>query len=105
MPTYTGRSFGPFSSGGWAVAECSASIGTTPTLVQAFQDCGFPGGGGGAAIPGSTLSTTIQPHAALTAILGATTDCTASPGACVVGLVRFEQDGTMSTHLTPLTFS
>ena len=29
----------------------------------------------------------------------------AAPGTCVVGLVRFEQDGTMSTHLTPLTFA
>ncbi len=27
------------------------------------------------------------------------------PDTCVVGLVRFEQDGTVSTHLTPLTFA
>ena len=75
------------------------------TLLQAFQGCGFPGGAGVATIPGSTYATTVQPTATLTAILGAVTDCRAAPGTCVVGLVRFEQDGTMSTHLTPLTFA
>lgn len=104
MPTYLGRSFGPFPSGGWATAECDASIGTSPSLYQVFQYCGFPGNASMVAIPGSTMTTTVAPHASLTAVLGATTDCAASPGACVIGLVRFEQDGSMSTHLEPLTF-
>jgi hypothetical protein len=105
MSTYVGPSFGPFGTGGWAVAECRADIGSSPSLLQAFQGCGFPGGAGVATIPGSTYSTIVQPTATLTAILGATTDCRAAAGTCVVGLVRFEQDGTMSTHLAPLTFA
>ena len=105
MSTYVGPSFGPFGTGGWAVAECRADIGASPTLLQAFQGCGFPGGAGVANIPGSTYATTVQPTATLTAILGTVTNCRAAPGTCVVGLVRFEQDGTMSTHLTPLTFA
>lgn len=105
MPTYVGRSFGPFTSGDWVTVECAASIGTAPTLYQAFQDCGFPGNASMVDVPGSTMTTTVAPQASLTAVLGATTDCTAAPGACVIGLVRFEQDGTMSTHLAPLTFA
>ena len=105
MSTYVGPSFGPFTTGGWAVAECRSDIGSSPTLLAAFQGCGFPGGAGVATIPGSTYSTTVQPTATLTAILGGVTDCRAAPGTCVVGLVRFEQDGTMSTHLAPLTFA
>jgi len=104
LPSYSGTPWGPFGSGTWAEVECRADIGTSPTLLQAFQGCGFPGGAGVAPIIGSTLSTTVQPVASLTAVLGGVTDCRAAPGTCVLGLVRFEQDGSMSTHLVPLTF-
>jgi hypothetical protein len=56
-------------------------------------------------IDGSTLDTDIEVNATISRILGGTTDCTDTPGACVVGLVRFELDGSLSTHLAPTTFA
>ena len=41
----------------------------------------------------------------ITRILGGTTDCTASDGACVIGLVRWEQDGTITSVFVPLSFA
>ncbi|HEV7762556.1 MAG TPA: hypothetical protein VGO78_26285, partial [Acidimicrobiales bacterium] len=58
----------------------------------------------GVTVDGSTLATTIDVQGTITRILGGTTDCTAAPGTCVVGLVRLEQDGSVSTHLAPVAF-
>ena len=70
-----------------------------------FERCAIPTGGGVVnATIGSQVQVTIRPAATMTPILGGTTDCTASPGACVVGLVRWEQDASVSTVLTPITF-
>ena len=106
MSTYVGPSFGPFNDGRLGGRRVPRRHRLPPPPCSlAFQGCCIPGGAGVATIPGSTYSTTVQPTATLTAILGTVTNCLAAPGTCVVGLVRFEQDGTMSTHLTPLTFA
>jgi hypothetical protein len=51
-----------------------------------------------------TLDLAAELPATITRILGGTTDCAAAPGACVVGLVRFEQDGSLTSHLVPVSF-
>lgn len=56
-------------------------------------------------IEGSTYDTTVHPGAAVTTVLGRSVDCAAAPATCVVGLVRFEQDASLSTHLVPVSFA
>jgi hypothetical protein len=55
-------------------------------------------------VEGSTLDTSLDVRSSIPKILGGTTDCTTSADACVVGLVRLEQDGSVSHHLTPISF-
>ena len=104
QPTYAGPTV-LLPTGGWAVTMCDAAVGTRPNLVQLFQHCAVPPGFGPVAVPGSTSSTTVRTPRTITKILGGTTSCGASPGACVIGLSRWEQDGTVSVAFTPLTFA
>jgi hypothetical protein len=104
QPTYAGPTV-LLPTGGWAVTMCDAAVGTRPNLVQLFQHCAMPPGFGPVAVPGSTSSTTVRTPRTITKILGGTTSCGASPGACVIGLSRWEQDGTVSVVFTPLTFA
>jgi hypothetical protein len=105
MPTYAGRLIGPFASGGWVLAQCEATLLNDLTLLGAFVHCGFGPSLQPVTIAGSTLAATNVVEATITRILGGTTDCTAAPGTCVLGLLRFEQDGSISHHLQPLTFA
>lgn len=104
MPTYDGRSIGPFPTGGWVLAQCDAALLDGPSLYAAFDLC-TPLSAALVTIEGSTHDTTVHPGAAVTTILGRSVDCTAAPGTCVVGLVRFEQDASLSTHLVPVSFA
>jgi hypothetical protein len=104
LATYAGPTI-LFPTGGWGLSQCDRAVGSTPTLVDVFVHCAIPPGGGTVAVPGSTSSTTIVARASITKILGGTTDCTTSAGACVVGLFRWEQDGTVSAHTTPISFA
>jgi hypothetical protein len=74
------------------------------TLFGVFTQCSLPPPTRPVDVAGSTLETTFPVESTITKILGGTTDCTASPGACVVGLVRFEQDATLSAHVVPVEF-
>jgi hypothetical protein len=104
LATYAGPTI-LFPTGGWGLSQCDRAVGSTPTLVDVFTHCAIPPGGGVVTVPGSTSSTTIAAQATITKILGGTTDCTTSAGACVVGLFRWEQDGTVSAHTTPISFA
>jgi hypothetical protein len=105
MPTYDGPSVFGFPTGGWALTQCDSAIFDDPTLLGAFTHCSAAPPTRAVTIDGSTLDTDIDVNATISRILGGTTDCTDTPGACVVGLVRFELDGSLSTHLAPTTFA
>lgn len=104
-PTYEGEPIGPFPTGGWSTAQCSAELGTAPTLADAFALCANNDALTSVTIDGSTLPPTPLPvGATIEHILGGTTDCAAASGACVLGLFRFEEDGSFTAHTAPLTF-
>jgi hypothetical protein len=104
-PTYEGEPLGPFPTGGWSTAQCSAELGTAPTLYDAFALCAGNGALTSVTISGSTLPATALPvDASIDHLLGGTTDCTAASGACILGLFRFEEDGSFTVHTAPLTF-
>jgi hypothetical protein len=105
MPTYAGPMFWIFPTGGWAVTQCDKAILDQATLAGALTHCGAAPVTRAVTVDGSTLEAPLDVRATLTKIIGGTTDCTTAPGACVVGLVRLEQDGSLSTHLTPISFS
>jgi hypothetical protein len=104
MSTYAGPLIGPFASGGWALTQCDRAVLDEPTLFGAFVHCAALPPTRAVTIETSTLDTTFDAQAVITKILGGTTDCTAAPDACVIGLVRFEQDTSLSTHLVPVAF-
>jgi hypothetical protein len=104
-PTYEGTPIGPFPTGGWVTAQCSAALGPSPTLGEAFSLCGRNAALTGVTIPGSTLPPTPLPvDATIEHVLGGTTDCTVAAGACVLGLLRFEEDASVTVHMVPLSF-
>jgi hypothetical protein len=104
-PTYAGAPIGPFATGGWVTAQCSADLGASPTLGEAFAHCAANAALTGVTITGSALPPTPLPvDATIEHVLGGTTDCAATSGACVLGLLRFEQDATVTIHTAPLTF-
>jgi hypothetical protein len=103
QPTYAGPPV-LFPTGGWAVAQCDASVLGDTSLWGVFQHCAIPPGGGPVDVPGTTSSTAIQAQGTITTILGDTVDCTASPDACVVGMTRWEQDATTSTAFASISF-
>jgi hypothetical protein len=104
MPTYSGVPAEPFPTGGWALTQCDRAVLDQADLLGVFTHCSVPPPTRGVTIEGSTLDATFAVEATITRILGGTTDCTATPDACVVGLVRLEQDFSLSTHLVPVTF-
>jgi len=101
MPTYAGPSLLGFATGGWALVQCDAGVLDEPSLYGVFTHCS---GANARAVdvPTSTLDTTFPVAATITRILGGTTDCRVA--ACVAGLVRFEQDASLSHHLVPVAF-
>ena len=106
QPTYVGPP-SLFASGGWSLAQCDASVKSATgqvTLLGLFQSCGFPPGGGVVDVTASSLEREVAVLRSLPRFLGGTTDCGASPGACVVGLTRLEVDGSISHHLVPISF-
>jgi hypothetical protein len=104
MPSYAGPTLWIFPTGGWAVTQCDRAILDDATLGGVLTHCSTAPVTRGVTVDGSTLATTIDVRASVTKVLGGTTDCTAAPGTCVVGLVRLEQDGSVSTHLAPVAF-
>jgi hypothetical protein len=104
MPTYAGTPAGPFLTGGWALTQCDRAVVDQADLFGVFTHCSVAPPTRIVTIDGSTLDTALDVQATITKILGGTTDCTAAPGACVVGLVRLEQDLSLSTHLQPIAF-
>jgi hypothetical protein len=104
MASYDGPALLGFATGGWALTQCAAAVLDDPGLFGVLTHCSVAPPTTGVDVPGSTLATTFPVAATITRILGGTTDCTTGPGACVVGLVRFEQDASLSTHLRPVAF-
>jgi hypothetical protein len=105
VSTYTGVPAGLFATGGWALTQCDRAVLDQPDLLGVFTHCSVPPPTQGVTIDGSTLDAPFKVEATITRILGGTSNCAAAPDACVVGLVRLEQDLSLSTHLVPVTFS
>jgi len=103
MPTYDGPAVW-FPTGHWALTQCDAAVEQDQTLLGVFTHCAQLPPTRGVEIPGSTLDTTWDADATIHKILGGTTDCTASPGACVIGLVRWEADAQVTAHFADLSF-
>jgi hypothetical protein len=101
QPTYPGRTFGPFSSGVAAVAQCSRSFAESPNLFTYFDGCATT------AIPLTITDPDFEVgfdvHTAITTFTGRQIDCSAAE-ACTAGVVRFDQDGSMTSLTTLLTF-
>jgi hypothetical protein len=103
QPTYTGRALGPFPTGVAAVAQCAATAADAPSLFAAFDGCGtlttVP-----VTVTGSTADVALTVRSTLTTFTGKTVDCTV-PGACVVGVYRFDQDGSSAFVAQAVTFA
>ena len=107
MGDYVGRPL-LFATGEWApVQVCDRSVRDAPaTLADVLTKCATPPGDANVTVVDHTTTNTVSVPGRFTATLGgATFDCTTSAGACVVGLVRWEQDATVTTRLRPLTFA
>lgn len=103
MPTYRdGRPVWIFPSGAWALVQCDAAVGESPSLYATFAGCAAAPTSRTVDVPGSELHEPIEVRAGFTSFLGDQVDCTGSPGDCVVGLIRLEEDGTVTTHLAPI---
>lgn len=105
MAGYAGRTILGFPTGQWSITQCDAAVLSRLDLVGALTHCGAAPTTRAVDVPGSSLDEALEARSTLPRILGGTTDCTTAPGTCVAGLVRFEQDGSFSAHLTPLTFA
>ncbi len=104
MPTYEGPLVaGVLPTGQWQVLQCDRQILDHPHLFGVWAFCALPTQN--VTVNGSTLDVVQPVRATITRILGGTTDCTTEPEACVLGLVRFEQDTSTTIHLVPLRFN
>ena len=92
-------------TGGWSLAQCDMAVGTAPNLTSVLQHCSVPPAGGQVQVSAPTSTSTVAVRASIPRILGGTTDCTASEAACVIGLFRWEQDGTVTSAFVPLSFA
>ena len=103
MASYDGPMLWIVHTGTWAVGQCDAALTADPTMAGVFRLCTVPPGGGAVDVPGSTLSAEVEAQAGFTPPIGDPVDCTTGPAACVVALVRVEQDGSFSLLTSPLT--
>lgn len=101
MPSYAGRPIGPFPTGGWMLTQCDADVADAPTLWAAFDGCAVPPSSRAVDVPGSTLDASIDVRVSITTFLGRSVGCT-EPSGCVVGLFRFEQDGSATFLSVPI---
>jgi len=102
--TYEGPTLWIFPTGGWALTQCDRAVLDDVTLGGLLVHCAAGPPTRGVTVEGTSLDTTLEVRSTITKILGGTTDCAAAPGRCVVGLARFEQDGSVSAHLAPVSF-
>lgn len=116
MSSYAGP--GPASGGGssgqWWLVQCNRNVSLFPAVgwsgeqymwglllnCSVYSPPAVP-----VTVPGSTLQATVNVRARISNLLLQTTDCTTAPGACAVGLVRLEQDGTLTQALAPIVFA
>jgi len=105
MPTYDGPNLGPFPTGDWALVQCDAALADAPSLYAAFDRCAPPPNAAAVTVTGSTLDADLPVASSFTSFLGREVDCTTGPGACVIGLYRFDMDAQSSAWLTPITFA
>ena len=83
----------------------AVTVSTKEDLARVLRECSVPPGGGRLDVSAPTSTSTVPVQSSITRIFGGTTDCTASDGACVIGLVRWEQDGTITSAFVPLSFA
>ena len=103
QPTYEGVPIGPWQTGIAAVAQCAATTAASPSLATALDGCSAVGSLP-VTVTGSTVDETLTVATTFTTFTGRTIDC-AEPGSCVVGLYRFEEDGSSTFSGSPVTFA
>jgi hypothetical protein len=103
MPSYDGPVV-VVPSGRWVIAQCDASVGDQPSLVDVARRCGPVDGAGIVTVTGSDLTLSVGVHTTVRPVLGDTVNCRTGPHACVLALTRQEQDGTVTIHTTPIAF-
>lgn len=103
QPTYAGLPIGPWETGRAAIAQCAATTAAAPSLFTALDGCSTTGSRA-VAITGSTIDGTVPVATTFTTFTGRAVDC-AEPGACVVGLYRFEEDGSSTFAGSSVTFA
>ena len=104
MVGYGGPPIFGFPTGGWTLTQCDRALLGQLNLGGALTHCSTAPPTLAVGVTSPSYTATLEAPATITKILGGTTDCAASAGACVVGLVRFEQDGSFSAHLVPVSF-
>ena len=104
MPTLRRAEPGPFPTGDWVLVQCDAALADAPSLYAAFDRCAPPPNAVAVTVTGSTFDGDVPVASSFTSFLGREVDCTTGPGACVVGLYRFDMDAQSSAWLTPITF-
>lgn len=101
--SYDGRPVWIFPSGGWSLTQCDAAVLDDPGLGSVFDSCA-------AAttrvvtVDDNELHQPIEVRSSFTSFLGREVDCTTAPGACLVGLVRLEENTDVNIQLTPIAF-
>jgi hypothetical protein len=102
--SYDGRPVWIFPSGGWSLTQCDAAVGDAPTLAGLFDGCAAAPTTRAVTVDDNQLHGPLEVRSTFTSFLGREVDCAAAPGACAVGLVRLEENGVVSAHLTPVAF-
>lgn len=105
MPSYDGPELQLARVGAWGLVECSRDVIADATLAGAYRHCAVPPGGGVVDVAGSELSADVRVQITFDTLTGQPVDCATGPDACVLALVRVEQDETMSLITTPIRFA
>jgi hypothetical protein len=103
-PTYEGPMVWFARTGIWSLVQCRSDALVYPSVAGIFRRCAVAPPGV-VTIPGSHLSVDTEVRARFTSILGDPVDCTTSPDACVLALVRMEHDQSLTIHPTPIAFA
>jgi hypothetical protein len=102
--SYDGQPVWIFPSGGWSLTQCDATVLDDPGLADVFDRCAAAPTTRGVTVDDNELHEPIEVRSRFTSFLGREVDCTVAPGACVVGLVRLEENTEVRAHLTPIAF-
>jgi hypothetical protein len=102
--SYDGQPVWIFPSGGWSLTRCDAAVLDDPGLADVFDRCAAAPTTRAVTVDDNELHEPIEVRSRFTSFLGREVDCAVAPGACVVGLVRLEENTAVRAHPTPIAF-